>query len=1667
MINIFIRESNYVNKDNFNQDFFSFINGINNSKMNKMIKVNNTKVIKIKICFYLLILLSISSNTVMSQNFSDLEIFLCIGQSNMAGRADIEAQDTGVLNNVYLLNASANWEQAENPLNQYSTIRGDLSAQKLGPSWEFGKTLQSYGKRVGLVVNAKGGSSISQWAEGTTFFNQAVARALAAQAAGGTIKGIIWHQGEADQGNANYASDFAAMIQALRTDLSLPDLPIIAGQIGKWKSSTTSINKIISELKNTITNVDFASATDLFHLGDDTHLDSESQRELGKRYAQKYLELTGQINTNTNIVVLEDTHVQGGSQAAIVQNGNLLRVRKTVNEGSVRKTWLKFDLSNYSTITNATLNLSGNNTQTAFTVSVFEAPDGWDETTLTWNNEPAKGALITTFQSPVTGSGVYSLIENIDITSYVQSQLTENKIVSIVLEDTANDDVQLRITNSEASRLDNPAPFIKITGVVSEPTANTGIYKDGSGKLNYVSDIEDNRIPDFSFAGYKSGEAAIPNVPVEVTIAPISGDNRAHIQAAIDQVSAQPLVNGIRGAVLLQAGTYSVTGSVYIRDSGVVLRGSGNGTNPISNTIIFSPEKTVTNNTDIIRIEGSAASGRYISAADILPNTESNITNDFLPVNSRSFEVDNVSLYSVGDIVCIYRRPESGWFELIDNGGVVSNAPWTTATGLLMIYPRKVTAINGNTVIVDQPIYEHIFGNGVTTTTMFKLNTANDRFISHVGLENLRITAGYNTANLNNDYSARNCVRFDGVWDSWATDVITENFWFAGFTMRTTTRITLDRCEALDPISPITGGYRYNYNMDYGANNILVKNCVATQGRHAYVSNGTSQVSGIVFLNSTSDGDYASMEGHRLWTQALLYDQITVTNSNVSSGTVLGLYNRGDYGSGHGWSAAHSVVWNSSSTNYSNTKFVVQKPPTAQNYALFSDATLTGNGPWPGEAGYFEGTQQTAPFASLYQAQLADRLAHGVLPDPPARVKAIAENGDLTITWLDNSGEEDGYVIQISTDNGVTYQVLESLAANTEQYITPMNNLIYDFSSATFQIYSTKGANKSSRRNFDIENTVNTTYNVVEDAYTQSGTFGDINYGNEDNILLKTSPAIGDNSRNGYLKFNLSNVASAEEISKVLLNFEVYYSNKTLDFNVYEVVDDTWSENTITYNNAPAFSNIVGSFATNGTTGGNFSIDVTDYVKSSLEAGDKTISFAIYDDNDGDGHIRFYSKENTVGGGIPALAIETTIQSLNADAYVRGGTYADSNYGTSLSLVVKENTDNNYDRASFLKFDLRNVSDNIASAKIRLKVRSTTAGAQHTMNFVTNDSWTETGITWNNMPATGSLISMETVPAVDEWIEFDVSSLINQELNGDGILSVRLSEANNTYVTYHSMDATNPSDRPYIDYEFLNTVQEDAYVRGGISANSNYGTSTSLVVKDNSDVNFDRMSFLKFDLSDIPTNVGTAKIKLKVKSTTAGAQHSMNFVSDDSWTETGITWNNKPVTISVVSTEFVPAVDEWIEFDVTSIINQELNGDGTVSVQLSEDNANNTYVTYHSMNAANPDEQPRMTYNFSQNSSSQKVVERKLGRDSDLEKAVEKLKVYPNPATTNLFIEHSKTIINVKIFSLDGRMIIENKRVDDNMNPIRINVNSLVAGVYILYIKDISGKTMSKKIMKY
>jgi len=85
----------------------------------------------------------------------------------------------------------------------------------------------------------------------------------------------------------------------------------------------------------------------------------------------------------------------------------------------------------------------------------------------------------------------------------------------------------------------------------------------------------------------------------------------------------------------------------------------------------------------------------------------------------------------------------------------------------------------------------------------------------------------------------------------------------------------------------------------------------------------------------------------------------------------LGIYNRGDYGTGHGWATSHSVGWN---CDTGTAELVVQMPPTAQNYAIGCRGVVTGDGPFPQPAGFIEGANRPGLVPpSLYQAQYLDR----------------------------------------------------------------------------------------------------------------------------------------------------------------------------------------------------------------------------------------------------------------------------------------------------------------------------------------------------------------------------------------------------------------------------------------------------------------------------------------------------------------------------------------------------------------------------------------------------------------------------------------------------------------------------------------------------------------------
>jgi len=170
----------------------------------------------------------------------------------------------------------------------------------------------------------------------------------------------------------------------------------------------------------------------------------------------------------------------------------------------------------------------------------------------------------------------------------------------------------------------------------------------------------------------------------------------------------------------------------------------------------------------------------------------------------------------------------------------------------------------------------------------------------------------------------------------------------------------------------------------------------------------------------------------------LLFDNLTFTESEAF--TIIGLYNRGAFGTGHGWSAVNSTAWNISVPMW--RYIVVQKPPGRQNYAVGNNAIVTGEGPFVFPVGYTELTNQTPLITSIYDTQLARRLETGPLPDPPAGVTAYDLGDRITVNWQDVAADEAGYEVFISEDGGETFTSLTTLPANTVSYdheVVPLN----------------------------------------------------------------------------------------------------------------------------------------------------------------------------------------------------------------------------------------------------------------------------------------------------------------------------------------------------------------------------------------------------------------------------------------------------------------------------------------------------------------------------------------------------------------------------------------------------------------------------------------------------
>jgi hypothetical protein len=506
------------------------------------------------------------------------------------------------------------------------------------------------------------------------------------------------------------------------------------------------------------------------------------------------------------------------------------------------------------------------------------------------------------------------------------------------------------------------------------PATVSRVHPGPDGRLRYVADELGNVLIDASHAGYRGGGVAIPGVPVRETLWPVAGDNSAHLQAAIERVAALPLdADGFRGAVLLRAGQYPIATPLRVRASGIVLRGEGMGD---TGTVLVG-----TGNGRAAGGPGRGPSSLLAIAGEsgAVPDEASQrqIADDYVPVGARSMRLASTRGLRPGDAVIVRRIGNQEWIDAVGMSAGSTSAPWRPFN---VDWDREIVDVQDTTIVLDAPItcaIERRWGGGLV------MAASDAGRITNVGVENLRGVSQFDptvrTRTYGNmdrpDYAAeeyysdenhyRDFIAIDNAKNAWVRNATALHFVNSMVgTQRGSKWLTVQDCVSREPVSVRAGGRRFTFALR--GQLALVQRCQSDKGRHSFMT-GQPTGSGNVFLDCRATSAYSSSEPHEQWATGTLYDNVHAPlTARYWKDFIIG------------WAGANTVFWNCEGD------FLVQKPPTAQNYSfghigvnavIFNTALqdLTR------ETGHIESLDRHVTPRSLYLAQLHDRLGEAAV----------------------------------------------------------------------------------------------------------------------------------------------------------------------------------------------------------------------------------------------------------------------------------------------------------------------------------------------------------------------------------------------------------------------------------------------------------------------------------------------------------------------------------------------------------------------------------------------------------------------------------------------------------------------------------------------------------------
>ena len=363
--------------------------------------------------------------------------------------------------------------------------------------------------------------------------------------------------------------------------------------------------------------------------------------------------------------------------------------------------------------------------------------------------------------------------------------------------------------------------------------------------------------------------------------------------------------------------------------------------------------------------------------------------------------------------------------------------------------------------------------------------------------------------------------------------------------------------------------------------------------------------------------------------------------------------------------------------------------------------------------------------------------------------------------------------------------------------------------------------------------------------------------------------------------------------------------------------------------------------------------------------------------------------------GLGLQAVSTLTFAANADAYVEE-LHPAANNGTVDYLQVE--SANNRNAESYIRFTVNGVAGTVQTARLRV-FATTNSSTNGPALYTTGNTWTETGLTWNNRPArTGGAIDNKGAIDKNTWVEYNVATVVtgngtfNLVLVGDSSDEIRFSarEGSNPpqlVITFASSTPTataaasrtptptgqsststptrtptrtatlpsgatatrtrTPTPGPSATFTRTPTAGNptatlagstftfisiaDSYVES-TKPSTNYGSATQIRVDGSPDVH----SYLRFNIQGLSGTVTSATLRVYANSAVS-AGYEARSVSNNTWTESGITYSNAPPVGSVLGSSGNVNSNTWTSVNVTSYITG--NGAYNLGLTTSSDTA--------------------------------------------------------------------------------------------------------------------------------